>query len=62
MRHPEPEYVVKWREAIAKPPKCCHTCDHYAADGKCVFHWAEPPADFAATNGACNDWVEIMPF
>lgn len=61
-RHSEPEYVVQWRKATANVPKCCHTCDNYDQDGKCVFHWAEPPANFAATEGACNDWTYELPF
>lgn len=65
MKHSEPEFVIKWREhveAARNIPKCCHTCDHYAADGQCIFHWAQPPADFAASIGACGDWIERMPF
>lgn len=60
-RHSEPEHVVKWREAVANPPKCCHTCDNYASDGICFLHWANPPEDFAKTNGACNDWTQQLP-
>lgn len=62
MRHPEPEFVIKWRDAIKTVPQCCHTCDNYAKDGKCVYHWAEPPADFAATVNACKDWTYELPF
>jgi len=59
MRHKEPYVVMEWRKG---PPACCHTCEHYAVDGKCVFHWAEPPEAFAATVGACVDWKQEVPF
>jgi sulfatase maturation enzyme AslB (radical SAM superfamily) len=62
MRHNEPSHVIQWREAIANPPKCCHTCDWYDKDGVCGFHKSEPPEDFAATNGACESWIQEMPF
>jgi hypothetical protein len=61
-RHSEPDYVVKWREAVANPPKCCHTCDEYDAHGRCMKHWATPPADFAEKQGVCNDWIAFLPF
>ena len=63
MRHPEPSFVVQWREVERKgPPKCCHTCEWYEADGKCAKHEMEPPAEFAATEDECPDWIRECPF
>lgn len=59
VRHQEPDIVKAWK---AGPPKCCHTCEHYAVDGLCWFHHQEPPEEFAATVGACDDWVQQVPF
>lgn len=61
MRYKEPESVIKWRAGI-KAPKCCHTCDEYDAQGKCMLHWSDPPEEFAATLNACPDWIEEMAF
>ena len=60
MRHPEPEIVRVWK-ARPSMPECCHTCDHYDADGVCDVHKAEPPEDFAATDKACPAWA-FIPF
>jgi len=59
MRHPEPAIVTEYK---AGPPKVCHTCEHYANDGLCTFHFQTPPEDFAATPGACPDWEVECPF
>lgn len=60
MRPPEPDYLIKWR---AGPPKCCHTCADYTADGVCAEFEMRPPDDFVATAGACEWWLkEEMPF
>lgn len=58
-RHPEPECVIIYRQG---PPKCCHTCDSYTQDGECERFGTEPPADFAATPGACPNWLMEIPF
>lgn len=62
-KHHEPKFVVQYKEWIKNgPPKCCHTCFDYGADGVCTKHNAIPPEDFAATPGACNDWESEVPF
>ena len=63
MRHSEPEVVLQWRRRFDEgPPKCCHTCDHYSREGECSKYDMQPPADFAASVGACPEWVEAVPF
>ena len=62
-RPPEPEYLIQWREWIkAGPPKCCHTCDYYSGAGDCLAFDMRPPEDFAATQGACEKWIQEIPF
>jgi len=55
MRPPEPEFVTLWRNP-PPAPMCCHTCEHYGVDGRCLEYFMDPPADFAATVGACDKW------
>jgi hypothetical protein len=63
MRHPDPDILKKWRALVATPvPKVCASCQHYGVDGLCVAWFKEPPADFAATDGACPQWEEECPF
>lgn len=62
MRPPEPDILIKWRAMRSTPPKCCHTCDNYDKEGKCVYHWANPPIEFANAIDACPDWREECPF
>jgi hypothetical protein len=63
MRPPEPEVVKIYKEWIkAGPPKCCHTCEHYAIDGLCIEFWMKPPAEFAAAVGECDKWQPEVPF
>lgn len=63
MREKEPETVRKYREAMATPiPKCCFTCDHYGADGKCSVFGMNPPKSFAESLDKCNDWKEELSF
>jgi len=63
MRHPKPPHVIAYEEQKkAGPPKCCHTCDWYDANGMCLTYWMEPPEDFAATEGACPEWLDNIPF
>ena len=59
-RHNEPQFVIEWRNR--QPPKVCHTCDWYDKHGECGFYKAEPTETFAATAGACDSWVEELPF
>lgn len=58
-RHIEPDHVKIWRNG---PPACCHTCEKYSEEGICQVHDAEPPEEFAATDGACKDWLMDLPF
>lgn len=59
-RHPEPQFVIDWRNR--KAPQVCHTCGWYDKKGLCNFHNEEPPKEFANTQGACNSWIEEVPF
>lgn len=61
---PEPPKEFQQWEAIAKgePPRCCHSCDRYQADGSCGFFNMTPPDEFTQTIGACHEWLELMPF
>lgn len=62
-RHPEPEIVTLYRTTLrAEPPRVCHTCDHYSAQGVCAEFHDEPPADFASEPNQCELWVEVVPF
>ena len=62
-RPPEPEFLIQWREWMrAGPPKCCHTCDHFNQSGHCLAFDMRPPDDFAATPGACDQWIQELPF
>ena len=59
----EPEVVRQWREwNKAGPPKCCHTCDFYTAQGMCERYNMRPPDDFASTPDVCSDWIMEIPF
>ena len=63
MRHPEPEIVTTYREwAKTGPPRCCHTCDHYSKDGKCMEFDLVPPVEFASEPGGCALWIWEVPF
>lgn len=63
LRHQEPETVRKYRKAVqTPPPRCCHTCDHYRDDGVCEKFDMEPPEDFAATEDACPEYEQEVPF
>lgn len=62
-RPPEPMEVKLYRQWLKEgPPVCCHTCDLYMGDGVCDKHKMSPPAEFAATMGACPDWIGEIPF
>lgn len=63
MKHKQPENVRAYFNALKiKIPECCHTCDHYADDGFCLKYEMEPPEDFAAAEGECPEWEELIPF
>ena len=63
LRHQEPETVKRYREIVKNgPPKCCHTCENYSTDGVCTVYDMRPPEDFAATDGACQDYIQEIPF
>lgn len=62
-RHQEPEFVLKYREWLKNgPPKCCHTCDHYSAEGKCLAYDMEPPKEFTDQTDVCTTWIMEIPF
>lgn len=58
-RHAAPDILNLWREG---PPKMCHTCEHYDEEEICQKHQQEPPEDFAKTQDACQDWLDMIPF
>ena len=63
MRPTEPEFLAEWRKWMALgPPRCCHTCISYDAEGYCRRYGMRPPEDFAKTQDACPDWDEDIPF
>lgn len=62
-RPQEPEFLIQWRAWMeAGPPKCCHTCDWYTKEGKCLEFDMTPPEDFVATVDACEKWLPEIPF
>lgn len=62
-RHKTPDNIVLYNKWLNNgPPKCCHTCDWYNDRGLCEMHGSEPPEEFAASDGACKDWVREIPF
>ena len=59
----KPEIVLQWERIAIEPPKVCWMCDHLSmGTGKCEKYGMEPPADFAETPGACEEWVCEVPF
>lgn len=62
-RLPKPDFLVQYEEWIKNgPPQCCHTCDHFAGDGKCFAFNMYPPADFVNSQGQCAAWSWEVPF
>lgn len=59
-----PAAVLRYRELIKQgPPRFCHTCDHFdKEEGHCAHFDATPPADFTATENACDQWTVEVPF
>lgn len=63
MRHPKPDFLVKWEEWMkAGPPKTCWTCDHYGGNGQCFTFNMNPPPDFVAQQDVCPCWEREIPF
>ena len=63
MRPSEPEFLKQWREWQAMgPPKLCHTCEFFDAEGQCAKFNMAPPAEFANTADACDSWLWAVPF
>ena len=62
-RHQEPEIVTLYRKTLRiEPPRLCHTCDNYGADGICSEFDSVPPESFANEPGQCELWIEEVPF
>lgn len=64
-QHPEPQILKDWwndPQRNSNPPKVCHICEHYDREGMCAQFRAEPPLDFAHAPGACDNWLELIPF
>ena len=59
-----PPAVLRYRELIEQgPPRFCHTRDHFDKEsGYCAHFDATPPADFTATENACEQWIAEVPF
>ena len=63
MRHEEPEWLkIATYYRVNWPPRVCHTCDNYDVGGQCRQFGMEPPEEFAATDRACPEWIEEIPF
>lgn len=73
--HADKEQLLKWafKQARAaadaadeirahKPRDCFHCTWHDRRDGTCGFHDQKPPLDFMSKDGACNDFIEEIPF
>lgn len=62
-RPPKPDFLVQYEEWVKNgPPQCCHTCDHFAGDGKCFAFNMYPPVDFVNSQGQCAAWSREVPF
>lgn len=62
-RHPKPQALIDYLETIARGvPRVCWSCLHYDQGGRCDLYGSQPPADFAAEDGACGDWIDELPF
>lgn len=62
-RPPKPDFVVEWEQWVnAGPPQCCHTCENYDVRGYCSRYDMEPPAEWAALVGECEEWSQEVPF
>lgn len=63
MRHTKPVLLIQYEERMKeRPPQLCHNCAFYLNNGQCEIHKSEPPEDFAATAGACDEWELECPF
>ena len=62
-RPPKPEFLVEYEQwTKAGPPQCCHTCDHYSGEGRCLEFNMVPPAEFVNSFGRCDKWSQELPF
>jgi hypothetical protein len=62
-RPPKPDFLLQYEEWLrAGPPRCCHTCDHFSADGKCFVFGIHPPMEFVNSQGQCDKWDQELPF
>lgn len=63
MRPPKPDFLTRYEEWLRLgPPQCCHTCDHYAGDGRCYHFNHYPPVEFVNSQGQCPSWSREIPF
>ena len=63
MKPKPPQFLVDYLQNVrGGPPKCCASCDHYDENGKCEKFDAVPPSEFLGTEGACDVWIEAVPF
>ena len=62
-RPPKPDFLLAYEEwRNAGPPRCCHTCDHFGGDGRCLLFGMIPPAEFVNSAGQCDRWEQELPF
>lgn len=61
MKHDMPDHIKEFYR-YKEPPKCCHTCDFYMDDGNCQIYNMTPPEEFAAQEGQCDKWQEVITF
>lgn len=59
-RHPKPLILIEYENK--KRPRICHTCEFYDENGVCLNFAAEPPKEFAETDGACAHYDGSVPF
>ena len=59
----KPEILIAWENAVEARPQVCWNCEWFSESSyHCGAHDAEPPAEFAATDKACSDWLLQIPF
>lgn len=62
MLYKTPGFIHEWYNR--KPPKCCHTCEHFMSqDGMCIKFDQIVPEQFAQEIDQCGEWQELrIPF
>lgn len=57
-----PDFVNEYYQR--RPPKCCHTCDHFLVyNATCRKFNQAVPEQFAQEIDSCPDWSEaVVPF